>query len=294
MMRLTLHQLEVFESVARHQSVTLAAHDLHMTQPAVSNILKQLEGYYTCKLFEKIGRKLSLTEFGEKLLDGCQDIKTILSNTETELELLKGGLTGTLRISLVSTAKYFLPDLLGPFKQNNPNIHIKLTVDNRKNIIERLQHNADDFVIMSNPPTTQPINSIKFIDDQLVVAASQQFDKRKKSYNLNDLIEQPWIIRELGSGTRFAMEKIFKRFKLTPNIEMEISDNEAVKQAIIANLGISIISKQSIKFEVKNKLIQILNVNHFPSSHPWYLVTHKNKKLSPIAEKFFDYVQDHI
>ncbi len=151
-MRLTLHQLHVFQTVAKFQSVTIAARHLHMTQPAVSNVLRQLQDYYECHLINTVGRKLYITEFGEALLKGCLQIEDILDNTKAALEKLNGGLAGTLKVAIVSTAKYFMPRLLGAFKQSHTNIHIKLSVCNRGEILHRLQQNFDDFIIMSHPP----------------------------------------------------------------------------------------------------------------------------------------------
>lgn len=290
-MKVTLHQLTVFEQVAKQSSITLAANVLHMTQPAVSNIVKQLENYYGCQLTEVIGRKLSLTVFGEILVSGCRQLQSVLNNTQAEIELLKGGLSGTLTVATVSTARYFIPGLLGAFKKQYPAIHIKLTVCNRQEIINRLEKNLDDFVIMSHPPMTIPVECTNFYNDELVVAVSNTHPlSRYKSASLKALQEQPWIIRENGSGTRYATDKIFKKHRFLPNIEMEIGDNEAIKQAIIANMGISVISKQSIQLELKNHLISLLSLKDFPVKHQWYLVKNKGKIFPPIAENFYHFV----
>lgn len=292
-MRITLHQLNVFMSVAKHRSVTLAAHQLHMTQPAVSNIIKQLEDYYGCALIEVIGRKLSLTAFGKAVVESSRSIQQILTNTQAEIELLKGGLAGTLKVATVSTAKYFVPHLLGIFKKEHTNIHVKLTVTNRQNILQRLKENDDDFVIMSHPPTTPAVDCAEFYDDELVVAASTQYLQNTLPTQLANLKNEPWIIREEGSGTRYATERLFKQYKFTPTVEMEISDNEAIKQALIANMGVSVLSKQSIKLELENNLLQCLPIRGFPVTHQWYLVKNKGKALPPIAENFYTFVNKH-
>ncbi len=291
-MKATLHQYRVFDTVARLGSVTQAAHELNMTQPAVSNIIRQLENYYDCKLIEIIGRKPSLTPFGKVLVTACQQIEETLNNTQTEINLIKGGLTGTLCVATVSTARYFAPRLLGLFKNKYSDIHIKLTVCNRHEIIKRLKDNADDFVIMSHPPSTMPVDFATFYDDELVIVAPKKFslECNKKDLLLSDLKNQPWIIREEGSGTRYATENIFKKHRFRPNVEMEISDNEAIKQAIIAGMGISVISKQSIKIELQHKLVKLLNTKGFPVKHTWYLVKNKEKSLPPIAKSFYTFV----
>jgi len=290
-MRITLHQLHVFSMVSKYGSVSTAAQKLHMSQPAVSNIIKHLENYYQCSLTEVISRKLSLTQFGDILVKATQTIETTLSDTLTEIEMLKGGVSGTLSVAIVSTAKYFVPRLLGTFKQEFSRIHVKLTVCNREQILQRLENNEDDFVIMSHPPSTMRVDCADFFDDELIIAASSLNELTKKRVlSLSELNDESWILREPGSGTRFATVRIFKKHKFTPKTEMEISDNETIKQAIMANIGISVIPKQSIQLELQQKLIKTLPVRNFPIKHTWYLVKNKGKALHPIAEKFYAYV----
>jgi DNA-binding transcriptional LysR family regulator len=289
--------LAVFEAVAKHQSVTIAAQYLHMTQPAVSNIIKQLQNHYGCPLIEVIGRKLSLTVFGQSLLANCKIISATLDTIQTEIELLKGGVSGTIQVATVSTAKYFVPYLLGKFKEQhdkNDKIHIKLTVGNRQEIIQHLQENKGDFVIMSHPPDKLTVDCADFYNDELVVITGKNYtSKKSRSTHLKALEREPWIIREQGSGTRYATERVFKQHHFFPSIAMEIGDNEAIKQAVIANMGIAVISRQSVKFEVEKGLIKILTVTPFPVRHQWYLVKNKNKALSPVASKFYIFVHSH-
>lgn len=289
-MRITIHQLKVFQQVAKLGSVTQAAHQLHMTQPAVSNILRQLEAYYDCALTEVIGRQLFLTPFGKILLNTSQDIELLLNAAKTEIDLLKGGLSGTLRLATVSTARYFMPRLLGLFKDKYPDLHVKLTVCNRHQVITRLKDNIDDFVIMSHPPSSIPVDCAEFFSDELVIAGGAHQKVTSEPQLLSALKSEAWIIREEGSGTRYAMDTLFKKRRFHPQIEMEISDGEAIKQAIIAGMGMSVVSKQSIKMELKNKLIKLLNVKGFPIKHTWYLVKNKNKMLPPVAQTFYTFV----
>lgn len=294
-MRLTLHQLKIFHTVARFGSVTGAAHHLHMTQPAVSNIIRQLEEYYACPLTEVVGRQLSLTPFGKTVAESYQQLAHILDTTKTQIQLLKGGLSGTLCLAVVSTARYFIPRLLGLFKNKYPDVHIKLTVCNRHDIISRLRRNLDDFVIMSHPPTAIPVDCADFYDDELVIAApiNHRFCQHEQALSLSKLNQEAWIFREDGSGTRYAAENIFKKYRFSPIVEMEISDNEAIKQAIMANMGISVLSKHSIKMELRHRLIAQLNVKTFPAKHTWYLVKSRGKSLPPIADSFFRFVNKH-
>lgn len=294
-MRLTLHQLRVFDAVACHHSVTRAAQVLHMTQPAVSNIIRQLEDYYGCALTEVVGRRLSLTAYGKMVAESYQVLAQHLEITQARIELLKGGLTGVLSLAVVSTARYFIPRLLGMFKEKYPDVHIKLTVCNRHDIILRLKDNLDDFVIMSHPPTDIPVDCADFYDDELVIAASidDPLLRFKAPLPLSNLSKASWIFREEGSGTRYAAENLFKKCRFAPSIAMQIGDSEAIKQAIMAKMGISILSKHSIKMELKHNLIAELSVKYFPAKHTWYLVKNKGKSLSPIAETFFTFVNKH-
>lgn len=293
-MDITLHQLAVFNKVCEHGSVTKAAHDLHMTQPAVSNILRLLQERVGARLIEVANKKLLITEAGKILLQAHEAILYQLQEAKTSIHLLQGGVVGTIKISSVTTAKYFVPRLLGAFKQSFPKIHIELKIRNRLEIVERLKKNLDDFVIMSQLPDFLEIDSQDFYQDQLVVAASSRHPMvGSKKLKIKDLEHQPWLIREVGSGTRMAMEKLFKMNQVTPSIEMEIDNNESIKQAIIGNIGISILSRQSISIEEQLDYIKVLDVIEFPVLHKWYLVKRKGKNLSTIANAFYQYVQSH-
>jgi len=294
MMNITLHQLRVFYQVAKANSVTQAAHQLHMTQPAVSNIIRALEKHIDTPIIEVLHKKLHITDAGKILITAFEQIEQHLHEAQTQIGMLKGDMLGTIRIATVSTAKYFIPRLLGAFKTLHPNIHIELKVKNRHEIIERLQLNLDDFVIMSQLPELMAIDHQDFYEDELVVAASNihHYVKNKK-ISLKMLGSEPWLIREPGSGTRMAMESIFKKYRIKPNIQMEIDNNESIKQAIIGNIGISILSHQSIDIEQKAGLIQVLNVAEFPVRHKWHLVKGKGKKLSTLAQHFYEFVREH-
>ncbi|MBN9288944.1 MAG: LysR family transcriptional regulator [Gammaproteobacteria bacterium] len=293
-MNITLHQLRVFYQVAKSKSVTKAALQLHMTQPAVSNLIRALERQVETPVIEILHKKLYVTEAGKVLIRAFEQIEAQLHDTKTQLNLLKDKMVGTIKIATVSTAKYFVPRLLGAFKSEYPDVHIELKVKNRHEIIERLRLNLDDFVIMSQLPDNISIEHHDFFEDKLVVAASYQHSKcAQKKLSLKMLVNEPWLIRESGSGTRMAMESIFKKYRIKPNIQMEIDNNESIKQAIIGNIGISILSHQSIEIEQKAGLIKVLNAAEFPVQHKWHLVKSKGKKLPIIAQKFYDYVRTH-
>lgn len=293
-MKLTLHQLQVFQKVAQCGSVTAAATQLHMTQPGVSNILRQLEQYYDCRLTDVVGRKMQLTQFGKILVSGSQQIQVDLNNIQSEMDRLRECVAGTMMVGTVTTAKYFTPQLLGKFKVKHPQIKVNLAVKNRQEIITRLQNNSDDFVIMSHPPREMNVDYADFYEDELVIASSPTFAKHlKDNVNLSSLKDAQWIMRENGSGTRFATENAFREQSFYPKIAMEISDSEAIKQAIMADIGISVISKQSIQSELKAKTLRILPVLGFPLAHRWYLVKNHGVSLSPLAEHFYAFVNQH-
>lgn len=294
MMNVTLHQLRVFYEVAKLKSVTQAANQLHMTQPAVSNIIRALENQIETPVIEVLHKKLHVTAAGQLLIEAYAQIEQSLQEAKTKIHLIKGALVGTIKIATVSTAKYFIPRLLGAFKTIYPEIHIELKVKNRHEIIERLQENLDDFVIMSQLPDLMAIEHHDFYEDELVVAASNLHPLAKqKALQLKMLANESWLIREMGSGTRMAMESIFKKYRIKPNIQMEIDNNESIKQAIIGNIGISILSHQSIDIEQKAGLINILDLVEFPIKHKWHLVKSKGKKLSTLAQHFYHFVREH-
>lgn len=277
-----------------HKSVTKAAKALHMTQPAVSNVLRLLNESLKSPVIEVLNKRIYLTNTGIILLDASDKIKKTLDETLSKMNLEKGLVTGTLRIATVSTAKYFILRLLGAFKKERPAIHMQLCVKNRDQIIERLQLNCDDFVIMSQLPNNLKVEHQPFYEDELVIAASPEHRyHNEKIFNLINLQEEAWLIREQGSGTRMAMLNLFAKYQFAPQIEMEIDNNESIKQAIISNIGISILSKQSIELEEKVRLIKILDIKGFPVPHEWYLVKCAGKTLSPIAQKFYDFVRSH-
>ncbi|MCW5589890.1 MAG: LysR family transcriptional regulator [Legionellales bacterium] len=289
-MRITLHQLQVFKRVAELQSVSLAAQSLHMTQPAVSNILRQVEQYYQCTLVQVMNRKLHLTEFGKVVLQMAQDLDGVLTAGVQKIQSIKGLITGNLTVAIATTAKYFMPHLLGEYKQKYPGTHIQMKVYHRELILERLEKNLDDFVVLSQLPDFIEVDAYPIFADELVVAASVHHPLAKKNspLALNELHNENWIIREAGSGTRIAMLALFNRQKFLPVIDMELGNNEAIKQALMADLGISVVSHHSIKHEVANQLLTVLNVADFPLPHVWYYVTLKNKRVSPAAEAFLE------
>ena len=293
-MRISLHQLTVFKQVVEQGSVTLAAQALHLSQPAVSNILKQLTEHTGHVLFETIDRKLYVTQAGQAVLQLAQQCESSMEDTTQQLQALAGGVIGTLSIGIVSTAQYFVPRLLGAFKQAHPQIHVALSVGNRHSILQRLEDNLDDFVVLSQPPKQSNMEVAPFFDDQLVIVAPPQHaSQNHKMLKLRDLVKDTWLLRERGSGTRMMMERLFAEQGIAPHESMTIGNAESIKQMIMAGLGISMLSEQSVELEVANHLLTTLPVQHFPYRHPWYRVSHRNKHVSPLVEAFDHFVKSH-
>lgn len=292
-MKITLHQLNVLTAVQEYQSITIAAQMLHVTQPAVSNILKQLEVSFEYALTETIGKKVFLTKAGERLVAASQAMNQTLEQAIADIHALHDQVSGTMTVTIVSTAKYFVPKFLGEFRRTHPLVKIKLTVCNRQEAISQLKNNVTDFVIMSQPPDDIPISQQLFYDDELVAVAAPEKQFQHKIRQLKDLNDEDWIIREPGSGTCIAMQRLFKQHKMLPNTVMEVGNNESIKQLIMANMGISIISRQSIELELEHELIQILPVAGFPLKHPWYIVMNKGKHIGPIVAEFLNFVHQH-
>lgn len=292
-MALTLHQLKIFTAIIEYGGITRAANKLHMTQPAVSIQAKQLEDYFGIPLLEVIGKKVHLTEAGKLLYKASQEITGCLNTLEAEFSQRQCCLKGRLSIAVVSTAKYFIPHLLGEFHHQHPHIEISLKVTNRGEVLERLQNNCDDLVILSQLPEKVPIVAEQFLEDALVIPARPDHPLAKtKNIDLKELENEPFIYREQGSGTRIVMEQLFNQHQLKHRIAMELGSSSAIKQAIIAGFGFSVLSKMSLEQEIELNKLVILDINDFPVRHPWYVVHLKQKILSPLANSFLQLLRD--
>ncbi len=292
-MNFTLHQLNVFGMVARHKSMTEAARQLHMTQPAVSIQIKQLQEAVDIPLVEVVGRKLYLTEAGEKLYEAYQTVDQELESFDAAISQLKGGLKGTLTISAASTAKYFLPYLLGEFQKRYPQVDIALKVTNRNEVLRHLSQNEYDLAVLTQLPDDKSTTAIPFLDNPLVIGAPYDHQlSKEENITIDQLKGQPFIYREKGSGTRMMMEEYLNEKGISPNPTMELSTNEAVKQAIRAGIGLSIISELSIANEVTLNQISVLDVPNFPITTRWHVLYRNNKKLTPVTENFISFLQE--
>ncbi|MGL5834789.1 MAG: LysR substrate-binding domain-containing protein [Waterburya sp.] len=287
----TLHQLKVFETVARNGSFTRAAEELFITQPTVSSQVKQLTTSVGLPLFEQIGKRLYLTDAGEELLLTCQDIFERLNNFEIKIADLKGTKQGQLNLAVITTAKYFIPRLLGSFCQNYPGIDVALQVTNHQEIQQRMLANKDDLYVVSNPPSDIDLTTRPFLNNPLVVVARKDHPLAyKRNIELKELNNQPFIMREQGSGTRESIVDLFTNNNLAVKVKLELGSNEAIKQAIYGGLGISILSEHCLISEGISGDLTVLDFKHFPIERRWFVAYLAGKKLSVIAETFLDYL----
>lgn len=287
----TLHQLKVFETVARNGSFTRAAEELLITQPTVSSQVKQLTKAVGLPLFEQIGKSLYLTDAGKELLVTCEDIFEKLGNFQMKVADLKGTKQGQLNLAVITTAKYFIPRLLGSFCQDYPGIDVALKVTNHQEIEQRMQDNRDDLYIVSNPHNSIDLKSRPFLNNPLVVVARKDHPlAHKKNLELEELNDQPFIMREKGSGTRESILKLFEQYNISVKVKLELGSNEAIKQGIAGGLGISILSEHCLISERILGELTILDFKKFPIKRRWFVTYLAGKKLSVIAETFLDYL----
>ncbi|RJQ49400.1 MAG: LysR family transcriptional regulator [Gammaproteobacteria bacterium] len=287
----TLRQLKVFEAIARHLSFTRAAEELHLTQPTVSMQIKQLTGTVGMPLFEQIGKRIHLTGAGEALHATCREIFDSIERFEMDVANRKGLKKGHLKLAVITTAKYFIPRALGPFCQRYPGIEVSLKVTNRERVLERLADNLDDLYILGQPPDNLDVVYKPFLENPLVVIARHDHPLAgKRHVTLERVAGEPFLMRESGSGTRMATQRLFDKNRLKINIRMELGSNEAIKQAIVGGLGISVLSRHSLALEGESGPLAVLNVQGFPIERHWYAVYPAGKQLSVVARAFYDYL----
>lgn len=292
-MRTTLHQLKVFKHVALTMNYTKAGEVLGLTQPAVSIQIKQLESNLGIKLFEKIGKSLYLTPAGKKLQLFSDDIFSRFENMDMALSALKGELEGDFYLSAVTSAKYFTPHLLGAFHKKYPKVIFHLDIVNREQIIQRLHENRDDLVIMGLLPKIMPLARYPFVDNPITLIASPDHPlAQKKNIALTELSEHAFIHREKGSGTRKLLEEFLMDKGVKLKVNMTLGNSETIKQAVMADLGISATSRHSVSLELATNSLVELDVIGFPLVRSWYIVHHESKYLSPIASAFIDFVME--
>ncbi len=290
-MNITFRQLEVFEVVARLLSYTRASKELHLSQPAVSMQIKQLEENVGLELLEKLGRKIYLTEAGREMYHYCRVIASQVDEAEEVFEQLKGLKSGRLEITVATTANAFATRMLSRFNQQYDGSTVSLDVTNRERLLRQLAHNEKDIAIMGRPPEDADLVTEAFADNPLVVVASPDHHLvGKQPIPLYMLQDETFVVREKGSGTRTAMQRFFDLHNLTITSSMEMNENEAIKQAVQAGMGLGVVSVHTIELELETNRLVILDVEDFPIMRHWYLVHRKEKRLSPITQAFKDFV----
>lgn len=287
----TLRQLEILLAVHDHGSINGAAKALHLTQPTVSMQMKKLSDAIGTPLYDISHRQLVFTDEGLAMAKTAVDVLDSFARLDRSLDSMRELKTGTLRLAVVNTSQYFIPHLLGPFCERYPGIGIQLKVGNRQQTIERLKQGVDDFYVFSHPPQDIETESIEFLDNPLVAIAYEDHPlAKRKRLKLQDLLDEPFLIREQGSATRHAVEEFLRQHKAQLYIKMTIESNEAIKHSVMSKLGISILSAHTLTYGGQSGLV-ILPVRELPIDSHWFFVWSKSKRQTVIASEFLQYVE---
>ena len=291
-MNFTFRQLRLFLALSEHKSITAAARACHVTQPTVSMQLKELADAVGLPLYEQIGKRLFLTEAGEALVETARLMEDDWAVFEQRIDAMKGLTRGRLRLAVVSTAKYFVPSLLGSFCDAHPEIDIALELLNRDAVVERLRHNRDDLYIMSMPPEDIDLDKHAFLPNPLVVIApvSHRWAQRRR-LALADLETERFIVRERGSGTRLACDAHFAAQGFVPQVRLELGSNEAIKEAVAAGMGLAVVSRHALAAPMTDQRLVELPVAGFPVQSNWWTLYPRGKRLSPVATVFLQHIE---
>jgi len=288
---LTLKQLDIFEAVARYRNYTRAAKSLFLTQPAVSMQIKQLEETIGLPLLERTGRQIRTTLAGEELRRYSKNIYQQLDELELVLDEIKGLKRGRLHLTMASTANYFAPRLIADFQHKYPGAQVTLDVTNRAGLLHALDENSSDMVIMGQPPEGHGLTGIPFMDNPLVVIASPVHPlAARRDIPLSEVANEQFIVRERNSGTRMAIERFFGQHGIELITSMEMNRSEAVKQAVMAELGLGILSLHTLEMELALNRLTVLDVQGFPIMRQWFIVHRDGKRFAAIPEAFRNFV----
>lgn len=290
-MNYTLHQLKVFLKIYQNKSITKTSEELHLSQPAVSIQLRNFQDQFSIPLTEQVGRKIFITDFGKEIAYIAEKILNDVESINYKTNAYKGLLTGRLKFSIASTGKYVMPFFLSGFTQKFKAVDLVIDVTNKTKVVESLEKNEIDFALVSVLPDKLAIESIDLLPNQLFLVGSVN-----SSYSISKvkhLKDVPLILREPGSATRKAMEDFILQKKIISSKKIELTSNEAVKQAILAGLGFSIMPLIGIKNELKDKELEIIPVKGLPITTTWQLIWLRSKQLSPVAKAYLNYVEEH-
>jgi len=287
----SMRQLRVFEAAATLRSFSRAADALHMTQPGVSMHIKELETHAGLALFERVGRKLFVTEAGQELLLRAREVLRSLKDAEEAFDSLRGLRRGRINLAIVSTAKYFAPRLLARFREDYPQIEIRLAVNNRDSVIDLLGSNDVDLAIMGRAPGSLETIAEPFAENpHIIVAAPDHPLAKRRRIAESALSGETFIVREPGSGTRVAMQELFDKRRLNLNVGMEMASNETIKQAVMAGMGLSFLSGHTVELELQTGRLVALDVRGMPLMRHWHVAHLARKRLSPTAAAFKAFV----
>jgi DNA-binding transcriptional LysR family regulator len=289
-MNYTLHQLQVFLKITQTKSITKAAEELNLTQPAVSIQLKNFQDQFEIPLTEVLGRKLYVTDFGKEIALASENIINEVYAINYKTQAFKGLLSGCLKLSVVSTGKYVMPYYLSEFMIKNSEIELEMDVTNKSKVIKSLKNNEIDFALISVIPDDIAFDSIQLIENKLFLFGNKNVKVNNEKKISRYISELPIIYRELGSSTRTSMETFLDKSNIIPNMKIQLTSNEAVKQSVIAGLGISIMPLIGLKNELENGDIKIIPVKNLPIVSSWRLIWLKGKKLSPVAKAYLEFV----
>ncbi len=289
-MNYTLHQLQVLWKITQTKSITKAAEELHLTQPAVSIQLRNFQDQFEIPLTEVIGRKLYVTDFGKEIASAAETIINEVYAINYKTQAFKGQLSGRLKLSVVSTGKYVMPYYLSEFMKNNIEVELEMDVTNKSKVLKSLKKNEIDFALVSILPNDIAVESMPLLDNKLFLVGNRFTEINQDSSLLNYVANQPLIYRELGSATRLSMENFLDKTGINPNMKIQLTSNEAVKQSVIAGLGLSIMPLIGLKNELENGDIKIIPVKNLPIISTWRLIWLKGKKLSPVAKAYLEFV----
>ncbi len=291
-MNYTLQQLRIFKKISETKSITKASEELHLTQPAVSIQLKKLQDQFDIPLTEVVGRQLYITDFGYEIAEACERILNEVNAIRYRSKAHKGQLVGKLRISIVSTAKYVMPYFLSGFIREHEGVDLHMDVTNKSGVLKSLDENVVDFALVSVLPDHLKVNKVTLMLNKLYLVGNQFPLEVKEKISKSDFKKLPFIFRERGSATRKAMVDFLEANGIRTGKIIELTSNEAVKQAVIAGLGYSIMPIIGLKNELNNGSLQILPVKGLPISTSWNLIWLNSKKFSPIAQAYLDYIRD--